>query len=163
MGPDGSLYISESEKGKIWRIMYKGNKKNFGAAQLAQMEKRKYTQPHIKTPDIIKDNLNKEKLIAGEKLYSTYCASCHQGDGKGDGTRFPPLENTEWVRGDKRRLINIVLNGLSGPVIVNGVGYNEAMPANSFLKNEEIALILTYVRQNFKNNASIIQPSEVVR
>jgi glucose/arabinose dehydrogenase len=163
MGPDGSLYFSDSEKGKIWRVMFKGDKKKFGPAQLAGMQKRKETQPHIRSPDIVKDNLDAGKLLAGAKLYSTYCASCHQNNGKGDGTRFPPLENSEWVKGDKRRLINILLNGLSGPITVNGTGFNEAMPANSFLKDEEAALILTYIRQNFKNNSSAILPAEVAR
>jgi mono/diheme cytochrome c family protein len=162
-GPDGSLYISESEKGKIWRIMYKGDKKNFGIAQLAKMLKRKLTQPTIRTPHITKDNLFAEKLVAGAKLYNTYCATCHQGNGKGDGTRFPPLENSEYVKGDRRRLINIVLNGLSGPITVNGVGFNDAMPANSYLTDEQISLILSYVRGNFKNNSSLIIPAEVAR
>lgn len=161
MGPDGSLYISESEKGKIWRIMYKGDKKNFGVAQLAKMQRRKLTQPTIKTPDIIKDNLFAGKLVAGAKLFNTYCATCHQRDGKGDGTRFPPLENSEYVKGDRKRLINIVLNGLSGPITVNGVGFNESMPANSYLTDEQISSILSYVRGNFKNNSSVIIPREV--
>jgi mono/diheme cytochrome c family protein len=163
MGPDGSLYFSESEKGKIWRVMYKGDKKQFGASQLAAMQKRKETQPHIKTPDPVKDNVNTAKIAAGGKLYATYCATCHQADGKGDGTRFPPLENSEYVKGDRRRLINIVLNGLSGPITVNGVGYNEVMPPNSYLSDDQIALILTYVRANFKNNLTGIQPQEVAR
>lgn len=163
MGPDGSLYLSESEKGKIWRIMYKGHKKRFGAAQLAKMRKRKLTQPNIKTPHITKDNLFAEKLVAGAELYNTFCATCHQGNGKGDGTRFPPLENSEYVKGDRRRLINIVLNGLSGPITVNGVGFNDAMPANSYLTDEQISLILSYVRGNFENNSSLIMPVEVAR
>ncbi len=163
MGPDGSLYLSESEKGKIWRVMFKGDKNKFGAEQLAGMQNRKETQPHIKTPDIIKDNVNTGKLLAGGKLYTTYCASCHQANGKGDGTRFPPLENSEWVKGDPRKLISTVLNGLSGPITVNGVGFNEVMPANSYLKDDELALILSYVRQNFKNNARGISAADVTR
>ena len=161
MGPDGSLYFSESEKGKIWRVMYKGDTKAFGSPQLAAMQIRKETQPHIKTPDRVKDNVNTSKIAAGGKLYNTYCATCHQSDGKGDGTRFPPLENSEYVKGDISRLINIVLNGLSGPITVNGVGYNEVMPANSYLSDDQIALILTYVRANFKNNLTGILPEEV--
>ena len=45
MGPDGSLYISDSEKGKIWRVIYKGDKAKFGEAQLAEMGKEKNTLP----------------------------------------------------------------------------------------------------------------------
>lgn len=163
MGPDGSLYLSESEKGKIWRVMYKGNKKGFGPAQLAGMQKRKETQPHIKTPDPVKDNVNTSKIAAGGKLYNTYCATCHQINGKGDGTRFPPLENSEWVKGDRRKLIDIVLKGLSGPITVNGVGFNEVMPPANYLSDDQIALILTYVRANFKNNLTGVLPGEVAR
>lgn len=163
MGPDGSLYLSESEKGKIWRVMYKGNKKGFGPAQLAGMQKRKETQPHIKTPDPVKDNVNTAKIAAGGKLYNTYCATCHQINGKGDGTRFPPLENSEWVKGDRRKLIDIVLKGLSGPITVNGVGFNEVMPPANYLSDDQIALILTYVRANFKNNLTGVLPGEVAR
>src|ERR1043166_789852 len=74
-GPDGSLYISDSKKGKIWRIMYKGNKENFGKDQLASMEKRK-ANSNIRTPDEINDNLYKDKVIPGSQVYMTYCVSC---------------------------------------------------------------------------------------
>ncbi|HZI52328.1 MAG TPA: PQQ-dependent sugar dehydrogenase, partial [Chitinophagaceae bacterium] len=119
MGPDGSLYITESRKGKIWRIMYKGDKNKFGSAQLEQMEKRK-TLSHVRTPDEIDDNLDKSKPVTGKRVYDIYCRSCHQKDGKGDGLRFPPLDNSEWVKGDKKRLMNIVLNGLEGAIEVKG-------------------------------------------
>ena len=61
-GPDGSLYVSDSRKGKIWRIMYKGDKNKFGTAELAAMEKRK-TLSNIRTPDEVKDNLYKDKAL----------------------------------------------------------------------------------------------------
>jgi len=162
MGPDGSLYITESVKGKIWRIMYKGDKTKFGKAQLAAMEERK-NSAHIKTPDELTDNLEKEVIAQGEKSYKLYCGACHQGDGKGDGSRFPPLVNSATVSGSKRKLINLVLNGLNGPLTVNGVEYNGVMPAHNFLKDDEIAQILTYVRSTFGNNAGGIAASEVKR
>ena len=160
MGPDGSLYITDSRKGKIWRVMYKGDKNNFGSAQLEQMEKRK-TLSHIRTPDEINDNLDKDKVVPGAKVYGIYCRSCHQRDGKGDGLRFPPLDSSEWVNGDKKRLINVVLNGLQGPVEVKKKPYNGSMPQHSILKDEDIAQVLTYIRQNFGNNASAVNPGEV--
>ena len=56
-GPDGSLYISDSKKGKIWRVFYTSNRENFAEINLKQMKLRKYL-PHIKTPvefeDIVK-------------------------------------------------------------------------------------------------------------
>ncbi len=160
MGPDGSLYITESKKGKIWRIMYKGDKNKFGSAQLEQMEKRK-TLSHIRTPDKVSDNLDRGKAVTGARVYEIYCRSCHQMDGKGDGLRFPPIDNSEWVNGDKKRLMDIVLNGLAGNIEVKGKPYNSLMPAHNFLKDEDIAQVLTYIRQNFGNNASVVNTGEV--
>jgi mono/diheme cytochrome c family protein len=67
------------------------------------------------------------------------------------------------VTGDKRRLMQLVIHGLSGPITVNGVGYNESMPAHAYLKDAEIAAILTYIRQSFGNNAGFITANEVPR
>lgn len=157
-GPDGSLYISESEHGRIWRVMYKG-KGSFGQAQLAEMEKRKLL-PHIKTPDEEKD-IVKGPVMSKSPIYTTYCVSCHQADGKGDGNRFPPIAGSEWVTGDKDRLIKVLLEGLEGPITVGEKKYNNVMPSHSFLNDQEIAQVLTYIRQNFGNNADEIKPIDV--
>lgn len=160
-GPDGSLYISESNKGKIWRIMYKGSKKNFGDAQLAEMEKRK-VRSYIKEPDPIKDNLHRGDMLAGGILYNTYCASCHQQNGKGDNSRFPPLAGSEWVTGDKKRLIDVILNGLQGEITVNGQTWDGLMPAHGgFLNDHAVASIATYIRKRFGNNADAVSSIEV--
>src|SRR5690606_31556417 len=68
-GPDGSLYVSDSVKGKIWRVMFKGDREAFGPAQLAPAEARK-AQAHIRPPDEVNDVLGKEVLDAGAKLYN---------------------------------------------------------------------------------------------
>ncbi len=163
-GPDGSLYISDTEKGKIWRVMFKGNKKTFGAPELASMEKRKNTASNIKTPDEVTDNLNRGKLLTASTVYTNNCSPCHQNDGKGDGNRFPPLEKSEWVNGDKVRLIDIVLNGLKGPIEVKGLQYNEVMPAQaSVLSDEQVAEVLTYIKSNFGNTPEVVTPAEVAR
>lgn len=160
-GPDGSLYISESNKGKIWRIMYKGNKEQFGTAQLAKMEERK-SLSHIKEPDAVKDNLQRGDMLAGGILYNTYCASCHQKDGKGDNSRFPPLAGSDWVTGDKKRLLDAILNGLQGPIKVNGQAWDGLMPAHAgFLDDHAIASIASYIRRNFGNKATAVTSAEV--
>jgi glucose/arabinose dehydrogenase/mono/diheme cytochrome c family protein len=160
MGPDGSLYLSETVKGKIWRVMFKGDKKSFGEGNLVAMEKRK-SLPHIRTPHEIDDNLQKGKVSGGEEIYMRYCAPCHQHNGKGAEGRFPPLANSTWVTGDRNRLIGVILNGLEGNIEVNGVGYNGVMPKHNFLSNEEIAEVLTFIRSNFGNNASAFTTTEV--
>jgi len=161
MGPDGSLYLTDSHKGKIWRIMYKRDKMKFNAADIEAMEKRKELA-HIRTPDKVSDNLEKDnKESAGMKLYNTYCRSCHQSDGNGDDNHFPPLSGSEWVQGDKQRLIKIILEGMDGPMQVKGKVYHGTMPKNNFLDDDQIADILTYIRQSFGNNASIVDSKEV--
>lgn len=159
-GPDGSLFVSDDVKGKIWRIMFKGSKENFGETQLAEMEKRK-TGIGIKIPDELKDNLSNGLAVGAEKIYNSYCISCHQADGKGDGNRFPPLNGSEWVNGNKERLINILLKGLEGPITVKGKSFEGVMPRHDFLSDADIAKVLTYIRLNFANNSGIIREAEV--
>jgi mono/diheme cytochrome c family protein len=141
--------------------MFKGDKKTFGAAQLAAMERRKMTASNIKTPDSIKDNLFKD-LPKTSAVYNTYCAVCHQHDGKGDGNRFPPLAQSEWVNYNTRRLIRVVLNGMKGPIQVKGQSYNEVMPPHAnVLSDDQIAEVLTYIKSNFRNTPEIVTPAEV--
>ncbi|MDH4091394.1 MAG: PQQ-dependent sugar dehydrogenase [Cyclobacteriaceae bacterium] len=159
-GPDGSLYISESNEGKIWRVMFKGDKDKFGEAALEPMEKRK-DRSYIKTPDEVADNLHRGDLLGGRILYTSYCATCHQRDGKGDNNLFPPLAGSELVTGDAERLIDIVLNGLQGEININGKTYNGLMPRNDHLDDHAIASILTYVRTRFNNNSVPISAIQV--
>jgi glucose/arabinose dehydrogenase len=160
MGPDGSLYISDTEKGKIWRIMFKGDKAGFGETQLAQMEKRKLAS-NVRQPHVENDILQKESLTAGAHIYQVYCGTCHQENGRGASGRFPPLANTSWVTGDKNLLIGIVLKGMEGPIEVNSEQFNGTMPQHSFLSDEEVATVLTYIRQNFGNEASQVTVADV--
>lgn len=161
MGPDGALYITEDNDGKIWRVTFTGDKEAFGEAQLARMEDVKRTASNIKTPDSEADNLQRGELVAGEGIYNTYCASCHQNDGKGAPPRYPPLNGTDWVTGDKQRLIAVIVNGLEGPIEVKGEPYNNVMPQHSFLSDEEVAQVATYIRQNLGNDASAVTTEEV--
>jgi mono/diheme cytochrome c family protein len=90
---------------------------------------------------------------------------CHKKNGKGDGNRFPPLAGSEWVvgnrRGDREKLIRVLLKGLEGEVEVLGKPYSNTMPAHSFLSNDDASRVLTYIRNNFGNKAPAISASEV--
>jgi len=163
MGPDGSLYISDSNKGRIWRIMYKGDKNKFGAPQLAAMEKRK-SRTYIKTPDEVKDNLGMGGEMNGLILYNSYCAGCHQRDGKGDNNRYPPLVASDLIAGNKDQLIKIILNGLHGEIKVNGKTFNGLMPAHGgFLDDHAIASIATYISKRFNKEDKLVASADVTK
>lgn len=160
IGPDGELYISDSVKGKIWKVVYNGDKNDFGAEQLASMEEHKKLS-HIRTPDFEKDNLMPKNLVGGAKIYQQYCSACHQMNGRGASGRFPPLVETDWVTGDQERLVKVLLNGMEGSLKVGDEVYNGVMPQHRFLSDKEIAQVLTFVRSSFGNEASEIEETLV--
>jgi mono/diheme cytochrome c family protein/glucose/arabinose dehydrogenase len=108
-----------------------------------------------------------ELYVKGKYIYSQegFCTTCHQPDGKGlPASGFPPLAGTNWVIGSEDRLIKIVLNGLHGPIQVLGQKYPGQVPMTSFggmLKDEEVAAVVTYVRNSFGNKASAVTPEKV--
>lgn len=162
-GPDGSLYVSDSEKGKIWRIMFKGNKANFGEKSLAAMAKRKLENPSIKTPDPVKDDLDHVVYSEAGKTYNAFCGTCHGRDGKGSG-RFPPLKGSEWLAGDVLQPLNIVLNGFDGQITVRGRTFINRMPGFApVLTDKQIADILTYVKTEFNNSKTGVTVEEVAK
>jgi mono/diheme cytochrome c family protein len=97
----------------------------------------------------------------GKKVYDSFCLACHMADGSGVPGMHPPLIQTDWVTGDKNRLIEITLKGMSGKIEVNGETYNSIMPPHSHLTDKQIADVLTYVRKSFGNNASEVTVEEV--
>ena len=96
----------------------------------------------------------------GKIVYDTYCLACHMQDGGGAPRMNPPLIKTSFVLGDKKKLISIVMNGLSG-VEVEGEDYSNVMAPHNFLTDQQIADVLTYVRNSFGNKASAVTVAEV--
>jgi mono/diheme cytochrome c family protein len=94
-----------------------------------------------------------------------YCITCHQADGKGlEASGFPPLAGTAWVLGSEERLIKLTLKGLYGPIEVQGRSYPGQVPMTPFvglLSDEEVAAVLTFVRNSFGNQATAISPEKV--
>jgi len=159
-GPDGSLYISESRKGKIWRVVYNDDPKNFSETQLASMEERK-SRTYIKTPDEKADNLLLKKPLDAMAIYITHCTSCHQDSGLGEPYRFPPIANSDWVNGPADRLIKILLQGQQGAIQVNGESYNQVMPSFAFLTDAELSEVITFIRTNFGNRGGRVDAGNV--
>jgi mono/diheme cytochrome c family protein len=99
--------------------------------------------------------------LPGERVYRVACQVCHQADGNGVPGMHPPLKDSEWVTGDKERLIKIALEGMEGEIEVNGEIFNHVMPAPSQLDVSQIADVLTFIRQSFGNDASEVTVEEV--
>ncbi|WP_295120641.1 PVC-type heme-binding CxxCH protein [uncultured Chitinophaga sp.] len=103
----------------------------------------------------------------GKIIYNKegYCKTCHQPDGKGlTASGFPPLAVNNWVNGSDERLIKLVLKGVMGPIEVNGKKYPGQVPMTPFgglLKDDEVAAVLTYVRNSFGNKGGVIFPEKV--
>ena len=96
----------------------------------------------------------------GERLFTQNCMSCHQSKGEGVPQAFPPLAKSDYLMADKHRAINILLNGLEGKITVNGQSYNSIMPKLT-LNDEQIANILTYVRNSWGNKGDQVFAKDV--
>lgn len=96
----------------------------------------------------------------GEQVYNNHCISCHQKDGSGVPSMYPPLKEDKRALGDKEPLIKVLLKGASGPVL-NKDKYMGAMAPYKHLSDQKIADVLTYIRTNFGNDASEVTAEEV--
>lgn len=103
------------------------------------------------------------QAAAGKGLYETYCGGCHRADGQGALGIWPPLAKSDYLVADKSRAIETVLNGRRGPIEVNGQTYNGLMPPMSRLKDDEIALILSYVLSSCGNQGDPVSTDEVLK
>ena len=104
-----------------------------------------------------------ESMQVGQTVYMRLCFACHQADGKGIPGIFPPLANSDYLLEDVDRAINVVLRGMEGEIVVNGVTYNQVMPPQN-LDNAETAHVLNYVLNSWGNTtAEMITPEWVSR
>ena len=101
------------------------------------------------------------RIAAGKQVYETVCMACHQADGKGLPGAFPPLAGSDYLAGDPARAVGVVVNGLQGEVVVNGVKFNSVMPAMVQLSDQQIADALTYAMNTWGNSAGSITVAQV--
>ena len=97
----------------------------------------------------------------GKAIFNGNCVACHQATGKGLPGLFPPLDGSEWVRGDERTVINILLHGISGEIEVLGASYKGVMPPFKQLSDAEIAAVATHIRSQWSNTAKPITTDAV--
>ena len=101
----------------------------------------------------------------GGKIYSDLCMNCHQPNGGGNPGQAPPLAGSEWVLATgPNRIIRVPIRGLQGPMKVKGVDWNLNMAAiGASLSDDQIAAVLTFVRNNWGNKAPLVTPAQVAK
>jgi mono/diheme cytochrome c family protein len=108
----------------------------------------------------------KEALAAymakGAKIYSAKCNGCHGSDAKGNGSTFPSLVGSAWVLGETERFAMVILNGLNGPVS-DGKSYGLMPPQGIGMTPEDLAGIMTYVRNNFGNSKGDVITTDMAK
>ena len=102
-----------------------------------------------------------ERLARGEKLYAAHCAACHQANGQGLAGAFPPLAESDYLADGPAAAIDAVINGLSGPITVNGTDYNAVMPNLSYLSDSDVADVVTFVMNSWGNPGGEVSSGEV--
>ncbi|WP_425392685.1 c-type cytochrome [Ekhidna sp.] len=102
----------------------------------------------------------KQYQVQGAKVYATYCANCHQQDGKGLASLYPPLAGADYLLENLPRAACIIKNGQSKEIVVNGVTYNQMMPGNP-ITNLEVAEVLTYIGNAWGNEAGLVGVKDV--
>jgi len=147
VGPDGSLYISETEKGRIWRVIYTGETK------ITERRAVSTTTAAAPAPD---------EQSRGAKLYQQMCAACHMADGKGVSGMQPSLVGNAVVAGDPTTLIRVILHGPAHELPADRSKFAVQMPPFAAAFNDaDIAEALTFVRRQFGKGASPVTAEQV--
>jgi len=98
----------------------------------------------------------------GKQAY-LICMACHGMNGEG-GPVGPPLAGSDWVAGPVSNLIRIQMRGLTGPIHVSGKEYTfpaPMTPMGAASSDEDVAAVLTYVRNSFGNSAPPVLAEQV--
>ena len=175
---DNTRYIRPSIRANRLVAYLQSLKQNYELPEVAFVELP--ADEEVNTEDISADTIVasttvptwlQQQMDAGKEVYMKaaagggMCFTCHQPNGEGLAGQFPPLAGSDWVLGDKDRLIKISMYGLMGEIEVNGVKYNNVMappgiPPGS-LTDDQIANVLTYIRNDWGNSASAVSAEEV--
>lgn len=152
------------------RILDRREKK-IGGSLLASLQRMFEWPGHIADNNSVRvknelSGAEQIQFVSGRQQYLTTCAGCHGTDGAGISRFAPPLIQSEWVLGDKKRLILLVLHGMEGPMEVHGKRYDTpnilpVMPAHSTLDDGSISSILTYIRNEWGHSAGPVSTSLV--
>jgi glucose/arabinose dehydrogenase/mono/diheme cytochrome c family protein len=148
VGPDGSLYIGETEKGRIWRVIYTGESAPAKSRSIVA------NASGLTYPPIAADT-------HGGKIYAQVCAACHMPDGSGVPNMQPALSGSAVVAGDSTQLINVLLRGPAAALPPDRAKFSNVMPPFAFLSDDVLASVINYLRANFAPAAPKVTPAQV--
>lgn len=117
------------------------------------------TMPAEKATQVVAKS-KEERIAEGKRIYGTTCQACHMNEGQGVPKAFPPLAKSDYLNADKIRAIKVLLEGKSGPIVVNKEKYDSVMPALG-LSDEDVANVLTFVLNTWGNSGGMVTPQEV--
>ncbi|MBC7368545.1 MAG: PQQ-dependent sugar dehydrogenase [Undibacterium sp.] len=147
VGPDGSLYIGDTDRGRIWRVIYTGETTS-AQTRTALTAKTEFTPVDAATP--------------GGKIYAQLCAACHMPAGTGVPGIQPALAGSKVVAGDVTTLINVLLKGPQAVLPIDREKFSSAMPPLGALYNDaELASVINFIRKNFATNAGSVTAAQV--
>jgi glucose/arabinose dehydrogenase/cytochrome c553 len=164
-GPDGSLYVSDTEKGRVWRIFYTGEARPLTAAgkgtTAGSAPSRPAASPRAATAPAAAPKTAAAETGPGAKLYAMACATCHMPDGSGVPGLQPALVGSKVVNGPAATLAKVILVGPEKALPAHKPTSGNQMPAFDSLSDQEIADIATYVRKTFGKSAGAVTPAQV--
>ena len=152
--------IDESKLDDWMKAAYETSVAHLNNRSVGNTEKTEPSKSHLKGAAL-------EQYKNGALIYQKegFCITCHQANGKGlDASGFPPLDKSPWVLENDDRLIKLTLKGLIGPIEVSGKKYPGQVPMTPFgemLKDQEVADVLTYVKNSFGNKGNPISADQV--
>ncbi|MFZ5496890.1 MAG: copper-containing nitrite reductase [Verrucomicrobiota bacterium] len=160
-GPEDRVIYS----GKEIDAVYFGAQADEGSASARrEAELQAKIEAEIKANPAIAGLTKEVQMERGKQTYMGLCFACHLPDGKGMPNVFPPLAGSDFLMADRDRAIRIILKGLTGPVTVNGVTYNSAMPPQeAALSEQQVADVLTFVTNSWGNSAPATTVDDVRR
>lgn len=108
----------------------------------------------------------KTDRIQGHNLYDQHCGNCHMEEGGGLRQLIPPLAGSDYLRNNPSAVVRGMRYGMEGPMVVNGVTYNQPMPGNQELSEFQIVNIMNYINNAWGNDygeITVLQAREWLR
>lgn len=149
VAPDGSLYIAETERGRIWRVMFTGETTPAAARALALAA----AQPVRSLVDAD---------TPGGKIFTQVCAGCHMPNGSGVPGMHPTLTTSAVVAGDSNRLIDVLLKGPALALPVDREKFSNVMPPfGPIYSDDDLASVINFLRKNFAKSAPAVTAAQI--